>query len=369
MAYDNTVNKILAHGTFTRDEMIQLMRLEDPQKLQNLYDAAYKVKLENVGKNAYYRGLIEFSNICVKDCYYCGIRKSSEQERYAMTKDEIISMAIWAHENKYGSITLQSGERQDKEYTDFVSELINEINRVTDGQLAMTLCLGEQSREVYEDWYERGAHRYLLRMETTNQDLYKKLHPDTSLHSFDKRVACLGLLRDIGFQVGSGVMIGLPGQTPEDMVDDILFYKKHDIDMIGMGPYVVHKNTPLGEKVMTKGDDSDEAKSNRFLYGLKMIAITRLYLKDVNIAATTALQALHPLGREMGLKAGANILMPIITLQEYRRKYQLYDDKPCIDDDPEHCKNCLTGRVESVGDIVAFGQRGDPPHFLKKRIS
>jgi biotin synthase len=355
-----------------RDEMIRLMKLEDPHELQQLYDAAYEVKVKYVGKKAYYRGLIEFSNICIKDCYYCGIRKSSAQERYSMTKDEIISMAMWAYENKYGSITLQSGERTDEEYTSFVSELISEISEKTDGKLAMTLCLGEQSREVYEDWFNRGAARYLLRIETTNPVLYKKIHPPAgesdapALHFYDNRVACLGLLKDIGYQVGTGVMIGLPGQTAEDLVNDILFYEKHDIDMIGMGPYVVHKNTPMGEKVLAENADSEEAKNKRFLYGLKMIALTRLHLKDVNIAATTALQALHPLGREMGLKAGANILMPIITMREYRRKYQLYDDKPCVDDDPGHCKNCLTGRVESVGDTVGFSERGDPPHFLRR---
>ncbi|MCL2420851.1 MAG: [FeFe] hydrogenase H-cluster radical SAM maturase HydE [Defluviitaleaceae bacterium] len=360
------IQEILKKPALTHDDLLLLMNLEDPQDLQQLYNAAYAVKEANVGKKAYYRGLIEFSNVCVKDCYYCGIRKSSPQERFSMTKDEILSMAIWAYENKYGSITLQSGERQDPEYTTFISELISEITKATDGQLAMTLCLGEQSQAVYQDWFDRGAHRYLLRIETTSPDLYKKIHPDTALHAFDQRVACLGVLKDIGYQVGTGVMIGLPGQTPEDLVNDILFYEKHDIDMIGMGPYVVHKDTPLGESVIADGLDSDEARQKRFTYGLKMIAIARLYLKDINIAATTALQALHPLGREMGLKAGANILMPIITLREYRRKYQLYDDKPCVDDDPGHCKNCLTGRVESVGDVVGFGERGDPPHFIKR---
>ena len=352
----------------TREEMIRLMKQEDEKSLQQLYDDAYKVKVKYVGNKAYYRGLIEFSNVCIKDCYYCGIRKSSHQERYTMTKKEILSMAMWAYENKYGSVTLQSGERTDTEYCKFVSELISEITKATGGELAMTLCLGEQSREVYEDWFNRGAHRYLLRIETTNADLYKKIHPDTPLHSFKSRVACLSTLKDIGYQVGTGVMIGLPGQKPEDLVDDILFYEKHDIDMIGMGPYVVHKNTPIGENVIATCQDTDEAKNKRFLYGLKMIALTRLHLKDVNIAATTALQALHPLGREMGLKAGANILMPIITLREYRRKYQLYDDKPCVDDDPGHCKNCLTARVESVGDTVGFGQRGDSPHFARRKI-
>jgi len=357
------IEKVLSKEKLGRDDLLYLMKLEDKRDLQKLYDAAYAVKEVYVGKTAYYRGLIEFSNICVKDCYYCGIRKSSKQDRYEMTQDEIISMAMWAFENQYGSITLQSGERSDTLYCSFVSALISEIQNKTGGQLAMTLCLGEQSREIYEDWYLRGARRYLLRIETTNPELYKKIHPNTPLHSFEKRTECLNVLRDIGYQVGTGVMIGLPGQTPEDLVEDILFYEKHDIDMIGMGPYVLHKDTPLGEDMTANGLYTPEAN---FLYGLKMIAITRLYLKDVNIAATTALQALHPLGRELGLKAGANILMPIITLKEYRRKYQLYDDKPCVDDDPGHCKNCLTGRVESVGDVVGFSKQGDPPHFLKK---
>jgi len=283
-----------------------------------------------------------------------------------MTKDEILSMALWAHKNKYGSITLQSGERSDAAYCAFISELISEITLATKGELAMTLCLGEQSREVYQDWYNRGATRYLLRIETTNPELYKKIHPDTALHSYEQRIACLRELKNIGYQVGTGVMIGLPGQTSKDLVNDIIFYEKHDIDMIGMGPYVVHKNTPMGAAVTAQGENSKDAQNRRFMYGIKMIAIARLYLKDVNIAATTALQALHPLGREMGLIAGANILMPIITLREYRRKYQLYDDKPCVDDDPSHCKNCLTGRVESVGDVVGFSEKGDPPHFLRR---
>ena len=359
---------ILQKPKMDRHDLLYLMNLTDNDDLQKLYDAAYAVKEAHVGKVAYYRGLIEFSNVCVKDCYYCGIRKSSAQERYSMTMDEILEMAMWAHKNKYGSITIQSGERQDAEFAQFVSDVISEIKKATDGELAMTLCLGEQPREVYQDWFDRGAHRYLLRVETTNRDLYEKLHPDSVLHSFEARVACLDALKDIGYQAGTGVMIGLPGQTPQDLVNDILFYEQHDIDMIGMGPYVVHKGTPLGEMVITSGDNSPDAKKQRFLFGLKMIAITRLYLKDLNIAATTALQALHPMGREMGLKAGANILMPIITLPEYRRKYQLYDNKPCIDDNPDHCKNCLTKRVESVGDSVGFSKWGDSPHWARRNL-
>ncbi|MCL2014614.1 MAG: [FeFe] hydrogenase H-cluster radical SAM maturase HydE [Defluviitaleaceae bacterium] len=349
----------------TFDDMLTLINLTKQSDLDKLYAAAYATKEKHVGKKAYYRGLIEFSNVCVKDCYYCGIRKSSAQERYSMTKDEILEMAIWAYKNNYGSVTIQSGERQDAEYCEFVADIIAEISNATNGKLAMTICLGEQSLAVYQKWFDNGATRYLLRMETTNPALYKKIHPDTPLHSFENRLNCLKVLRQIGYQVGTGVMIGLPGQTPEDMVNDIVFYKQNDVDMIGMGPYVVHKNTPMGQNA----PDDTHAQVARFNYGLKMIAITRLHLKDVNIAATTALQALHPLGREMGLKAGANILMPIITLQDYRNKYQLYDNKPCIDDTPEHCKTCLTNRVESVGDVVGFAETGDSVHFLRRKVA
>ena len=277
-------------------------------------------------------------------------------------------MAKWAYENNYGSVTLQSGERQDKNFEKFVKDMILDIKEVSEGKLGLTLCLGEQTEDIYREWFEAGGHRYLLRIETTNEELYKVIHPDNNIHSFQKRVDCLKTLKKIGYQVGTGVMIGLPGQTEEDLVNDILFFEKMDIDMIGMGPYVVHKDTPLGKDVINNDLNTEEEKYKRFVLGLKMIAITRLYLKDVNIAATTALQALNPLGRELGLKAGANILMPIITIEEHREKYQLYDNKPCIDDNAEECKACLTGRVSSIGDIVGYGEWGDSPHFKRKNF-
>ena len=361
MLYD-----ILEKPELNKDDLLHLMKLKDEQDLNALYKKAYSVKEEFVGKKAYYRGLIELSNICIKDCYYCGIRKSANLERFSMTKEEILSMALWAYENEYGSVTLQSGERSDKEFIKFITDIVINIKKITNNELGITLCLGEQTEETYREWFNAGAHRYLLRIETTNEELYKKIHPSDELHSLKKRIDCLDILKKIGYQVGTGVMIGLLGQTEEDLVNDILFFKEKDIDMIGMGPYVVHKDTPMGKDILEKGLDSEEEKAKRFELALKMIAITRLYLKDVNIAATTALQALNPLGRELGLKAGGNILMPIITLLKYRRGYQLYDNKPCIDDDQNHCKVCLTARVTSVGDTVGFSEWGDSPHFRKK---
>lgn len=361
------LHDILKQDNFTRDDLIYLINLTDKNDLDKLFEAAYKVKEKYIGKKSFYRGLIEFSNNCIKDCYYCGIRVSNKNiERFNMTLDEIGEMAKWAFANDYGSVTLQAGERNDKDFICFVNEAIKLIKKVSNNKLGITLCLGEQTEQTYKSWYDLGAHRYLLRIETSNTDLYKQLHPATKVHDFDNRVACLGVLKNIGYQVGTGVMIGLPNQTNEQLVDDILFFKNMDVDMIGMGPYVVHKDTPLGLNVIQNGEDAENFKEQRFMLGLKMIAITRLYLKDVNIAATTALQALNPLGREMGLKAGANILMPIITLMEHRKKYQLYDNKPCIDDNQDDCKMCLTGRVNSIGEEVGFASWGDSPHYSNR---
>ena len=252
-------------------------------------------------------------------------------------------------------------------FVDYVVDLIREIKSIGDGSLGITMCVGEQTEESYRRMVEAGASRYLLRIETSNPELYKKIHPNDELHSFETRVNCLKSLRKVGFQVGTGVMIGLPHQTEEDLVNDILFYRDMDIDMIGMGPYVVHHDTPLGQEALAMGiDDERVKKKRRIQLGLKMIALTRLFLKDVNIAATTALQALDKLGREKGLAAGANILMPIITIPEHRAKYLLYDNKPCVDDNADKCKDCLTRRVMSIGDMVGWKQNGDSKHYGKR---
>lgn len=351
----------------TVEELRFLMNCTDQADLDAIYKKAYEVKARNVDTVAYYRGLIEFSNRCIKNCKYCGIRRENDKtERFDMKRDDIIRMAQWAYDHEYGSITLQSGERTDDEFVDYVVELIRDIKRIGDGSLGITMCVGEQSEEAYRRMVEAGASRYLLRIETTNRDLYETIHPKDAMHSFDTRIACLKALRRVGFQVGTGVMIGLPGQTEDDLVNDILFYRDMDIDMIGMGPYVVHHDTPLGQQALAMGIDSEEGKLRRIQLGLKMIALTRLFLKDVNIAATTALQALDPLGREKGLSAGANILMPIITIPEHRAKYLLYDNKPCVDDNADKCKDCLTRRVMSIGDRVGWKQNGDSRHFGKR---
>jgi len=344
-----------------KNDLIYLLEIGDPVLLESLYKKAYEVKLRYVGNKVYLRGLIELSNICDKNCYYCGIRKGNKAvKRYMMTRDEIIEAAMYANNNKFGSIVLQSGERSSPDFVDFIAGIVETVKSRTDGAMGITLCLGEQTEEVYRRWFAAGAHRYLLRIETSNPNLYRRLHPED--HNFDRRLECLETLKKIGFQTGTGVMSGLPFQTADDLAGDILFFKKMDIDMIGMGPYIVHKDTPLASEM----PDFENRKDKQLNIGLKMIAATRLFLKDVNIASTTALQSLHPRGRELGLKAGANVIMPNITSPEYKNAYLLYENKPCSTENNEACGKCLEKRIQSIGETIAYGEWGDSPHFHNK---
>ena len=343
-------------------ELVRLLDISDSGELKALFESAYRVKEQQVGKVVYFRGLIECSNICRKDCYYCGIRKSNKHaHRFQMNEIEIVNEALWSYEQGYGSAVIQAGERRDTAFIQMIARVLRRIQAETGGQLGMTLSLGEQSSETYRLWHEAGAHRYLLRIETTNQNLYRKLHPKS--HSFQARLKCLQALKETGYQVGTGVMVGLPGQTTTDLVNDLLFMKSIDIDMVGMGPYIPHNDTPMGQDIRLFGSTEKEAA---LIQGLKMIAVTRLVLKDVNIAATTSLQALAPDGRERGIKSGANVIMPSVTQSEFRPHYQLYNGKPCMDENAQTSRDSLSRSIHSLGEKIGFNQRGDAKHFCKR---
>lgn len=343
-----------------KQELINMLSLSTEEKLNALYKRAYEVKKQYVGTKVYFRGLIELSNICTKNCYYCGIRKgNAEFERYTISLEEALAEAKWCFEQRYGSLVIQAGERTDPEWIDLIESLLLGIKKLSNGKLGVTLSLGEQEEEVYRRWFEAGAHRYLLRVETTNPELYQALHPAD--HDLEYRKNCLKLLRKTGYQVGTGVMVGLPGQTVEDIADDILFFYDEDVDMLGMGPYIPHHGTPL--HYLEQSFDPESALK----MGLKMIATCRIALKDVNIATTTALQALHPEGRELGLLAGANVLMPNITDTKYREGYQLYEGKPCMDENADQCIGCLSRRIASIGESIGFDEWGDSRHFTARR--
>ena len=356
----STIDKIISERQFTKQEIVELLQTKGDDRIFLLREAQ-KIKEAVVGKKVFFRGLIEFSNICSKDCLYCGIRKSNKNvNRYIVSDDEILEACHFAWENRFGSVVLQSGELTNQKFVKRIDNLLKKIKQLSNNELGITLSCGEQTRETYRRWFESGAHRYLLRIEASNPDLYYKIHPQTQKHSFEKRLESLHFLRETSYQVGTGVMIGLPFQTIEDLADDLLFFKKTDIDMCGMGPYVEHENTPLyhfRNNLLTQHE--------RFDLALNMIAVLRLMMPDINIAAATALQAIDPAGREKALAVGANIIMPNLTPCNYRKEYLLYENKPCLDEDAELCRNCLEARVEIAGCEVGYGEWGDSKHFRR----
>ena len=346
-----------------KSDIINILCTREPSALEEILRLAEQTLLNHCGEKVYYRGLIEFSNICDNDCLYCGIRKSNGNvKRYVLSKEKIVEAALWCARQGYGSVVLQSGERKDAQFVGFVEDVVRAIKEKSKSKkmpkgLGITLSVGEQSVETYKRFYAAGAHRYLLRIETSNPKLYAAIHP--SVQDIHTRVKALSDLKKAGFQVGTGVMIGLPGQTEEDLADDLLFFQEMDVDMIGMGPYVVHGDTPMAAWPQA----SERMPKERFDLALRMIATTRLLLLDVNIAAATALQALDPTGREEGLRWGANIIMPQVTPLEVRRDYLLYDNKPCLDESAEHCRSCLAARIGSIGREVGYDSWGDSRHF------
>ena len=295
------------------------------------------VRKENVGDEVHLRGICEFSNFCRRDCLYCGLRKSNKKiPRYRMSPEEILRTAVLIDKHGIKTIVLQSGE--DMWFTKkILVKLIEDIKTHTD--LAVTLSIGERSFDGYKAFKDAGADRYLLRFETSNENLFKKLHSDDDYH---ERLQCLQWLFDLGYQVGSGSMIGLPGQTINDIADDILFIKKWNFHMVGVGPYISNNDTPLSG-----------SKNGDFSIVQKFIALVRILCPKVLLPATTAMDVLRSDAREIILQSGANVVMPNITPQKYKQNYRLYPDKQCIGEDPITCRYCMEDRVKKIGRKIA----------------
>jgi len=360
----DSIETLLQKDDFSHANLVQLLSAQGQDKTR-IFARAAEIKEQFVGNKVYFRGLVELSNICSKNCLYCGIRSGNAKPgRYMVTEEEVLEATRFALENGYGSMVLQSGERCDEKFVSTVSELLYKIKELSGGKLGITLSMGEQTEKTYREWYANGAHRYLIRIETSDRELYYKIHPHNKKHDFDIRVNALKLLREIGYNVGSGVMIGLPFQTLDHLAGDLLFLKELDVDMVGMGPFIEHEDTPLYEF-----KNQLWPRKERFDVSLKMVALLRIMMKDINIAATTAMQAIDKQGREKALKVGANIIMPNLTPLKYREDYLLYEDKPCLDEDASKCRNCLEARIHMAGDEIGFGEWGDSKHFAKRNAS
>ena len=319
---------------FTKNEIMDI--LKDDGQNDWLFSLADETRKKYVGDEVHLRGLIEFSNICRCQCKYCGLQSPNKTlERYRISPDDIVLYAQKAVEMGYRTIVLQSGE--DEFYSkEVMCDIIQNIKKL---DVALTLSVGERSFDDFKAFKDAGADRYLIRIETTDKNLYKQMHPNMD---FENRIRCLKDLKKLGYEVGTGCLVGLPNQTIESLADDILFFKEIDADMVGIGPFIAHPQTPL-----------KDTPNGSFTLALKVMALTRILLKNINIPATTAMETLNPNGRIIALQSGANVVMPNVTTTEYRAKYEIYPNKICINENPSQCRGCIEGKIKSIGRTIS----------------
>ena len=337
--------RFIENPDFTKPDFVELIKCaEDPEAVRRLKEEAVRIREIYYGKKVFTRGLIEYTNYCKNDCYYCGIRKSNTSaKRYRLTEEEIMACCENGYELGFRTFVLQGGE--DAYYTD--DRMVAIIKKIKEAypECALTLSIGEKSYESYKRFREAGADRYLLRHETANEEHYRKLHPEKM--SLAVRKNCLYDLKKLGYQVGAGMMVGSPYQTVEDLAEDLVFLKELQPEMVGIGPFIPHHDTqfakePAGSVEMT----------------LFLLAVIRILLPKVLLPATTALGTMDPLGREKGLQAGANVVMPNLSPVKNRKQYELYDNKICTGEEAAECRGCMGRRVASVGyELVT--ERGD----------
>eukprot|EP00182_Erythrolobus_australicus_P000293 CAMPEP_0185829456 /NCGR_PEP_ID=MMETSP1353-20130828/259_1 /TAXON_ID=1077150 /ORGANISM="Erythrolobus australicus, Strain CCMP3124" /LENGTH=475 /DNA_ID=CAMNT_0028527255 /DNA_START=117 /DNA_END=1544 /DNA_ORIENTATION=- len=359
------IARVLARSTASADVAEALYAYADAMCTRHFQDRVW------------FRGIVEFSNVCRKNCGYCGIRRLRRGVvRYTMSQDDVLECAQFCMARGYGTIMLQSGELQSEQRIAWIVDTIRKIREQTTlmdvehGRgLCVALSVGELPREAYERFFEAGARRYLLRVETSSPTLYAKLHPPD--HLWERRVECLRALKDIGFQLGSGFLIKVPGQSLRTLARDIAFMREIGADMVGVGPYIWQSDTPVGatweeaHRGVSQRELEQERRETVELTTL-VIALLRITLGNVNIPATTALQALDSVGREKALSRGANVVMPIVTPSHFRKQYQLYKGKPCLEDTAPQCANCLDRRVTWAGKSVALFDWGDPPSYAPR---
>lgn len=336
--------KLIKNHSLTVDEYKQLIDNYSPSLAEYLQDEAVKLRKEIYGNTVYTRGLIEISNICKNDCTYCGIRRSNKNcDRYRLTEDEILQCADEGYSLGFRTFVMQGGE--DAYFTDDV--LVSIIKKIKSNHpdCAITLSLGERSKESYKRLYDAGADRYLLRHETADKDHYGMLHPEAM--SFDNRMQCLKNLKEIGYQVGCGFMVGSPYQTSLHLAKDLKFIEEFKPHMCGIGPFIPHKDTPFKDE-----------KQGTVELTCYLLSVIRLINPHILLPSTTALGTIDPLGREKGIKAGANVVMPNLSPVAVRKKYELYDNIICTGEESAQCKDCLSMRMKSIGyEIVT--DRGD----------
>lgn len=352
-----TFKQILDSHNFDKEKLVRMLKCNNSE-YQQLLEKAHKIQCKYIGPNVYGRALIELSNICKKDCFYCGIRSSNYQlKRYLLNPEDAKSAIDLAIESDISSIAIQSGEQTSKSFIDYISELLI-YAKSQDPNIGITLSCGEQTKEVYQKWFEYGAERYLLRIESSDEQLYYQIHPNNATHDFKKRLQSLQYIKEVGYQTGTGIMIGLPNQSVEQLANDILFMRDLDIDMCGMGPFIPCSGTPFENSISPFNDV--------FNMSLRMIAVVRIVMKDINIVASTAIETMKKNGRKKAILAGANIIMPNVSPDSFRSYYALYNNKPNVKiSSPKHIiDSCL--KDIPVGFTFFVGEKGNSKHFKSK---
>ncbi len=346
----NLIDKLAEKNNLSDEELKYLIENISDEDLDYLNKTARKKADEIYGKKVFVRGLIEFTNYCKNNCYYCGIRAENKNaERYRLCEEEILNCCKQGYELGFRTFVLQGGE--DMYYSDdMICDIVKKIHKEYP-DCAITLSIGERDENAYKRFFDAGAARFLLRHETADKEHYSKLHPDNM--SFENRMKCLETLKKIGYQTGCGFMVGSPYQTTDCLVKDLRFIKNFEPAMVGIGPYLSHKHTPFCDK---------ENGSVRLT--LMLLSIIRLMLPEVLLPATTALGTAKSDGREKGILAGANVVMPNLSPVSVRKKYSLYDNKICTGEESAQCKFCLSNRMKSIGYEVVTS-RGDNIKFVK----
>lgn len=334
------LNSIYAAALPKLEDLEQVLSLSGEGELNELFSFADGVRKEFCGDGIILRGIIEFSNYCSRECFYCGLNKNNRKlERYRMNKDELFKAVEYLVSCNIRTVVLQSGEDKSLDVL-WLRDIILKIKSSFD--IAVTLSVGERDTDDYSIWREAGADRYLLKIETSDEGLYSSMHPQME---FIQRLDCLDILRRLGYQVGSGNIIGLPGQTLRNIAQDIIFFKRGDFDMIGIGPLIPHQDTQFAGR--EKGDSG---------LSLKTIALTRIVTKNAHIPATTALGSLDKDYRPEGLKCGANVLMPNFTPQPFRKLYEIYPQKRCVSEPVGSCNFCMDSMAKNLGRFIDYSK-------------